>query len=424
MPGALHGPFGRYELGTATVTIGRSSSNMLVVPDDQVSGRHLQIQPQGFDYLLVEMGSSNGTTVNGQPLVPHTPRPLRHGDVILLGGTVRLIVELASVQPAIPPPPVQPHPAGVVPSEQFMAPGLPNNRPVGVYPAPPPQAFAPSPQAALDYNTRPEPPPQQQGQAQFPPPPVNAPLAPQPPFGPPASAPQPFGGQATPQPPWTIPAQQPFGQQAPSGFAPLAGPPLAGFPGYAGGGAVPTPGYAPGYPGQPVPAGAPPGFSGGPGAGAAPPAPTRAKNKRLLVIGSGILAVLVILAATGLVVYLLTRPKAPTQPSASAQTIMPFYNALERQDYAKAATFFSAAYTQQHTDAAHVATLLQEFDTIRGKITSYRIAHMSGSTKAQTASVTVTRDPTKGKFGPDTLQLVYQQNKWQISMWTPGPGQQ
>lgn len=141
------------------------------------------------------------------------------------------------------------------------------------------------------------------------------------------------------------------------------------------------------------------------------------------MIGGGLLAVLIILVATGLVVYNLTRPKAPTLPSASTQTIQPFYNALEKQDDTKAATFFTAAFIQQHTDATHVATLLQTFDTIRGKITSYKITHTSGSNTAQTASVTVTRDPTKGKFGPDTLQLVYQQNKWQINQWTPGPGQ-
>jgi hypothetical protein len=445
MPGALYSPFGRYELGTTLVSIGRSSSNTLVVQDDQVSGRHLQVQPQGSEYLVIDLGSSNGTTVNGQPLPPHTSRPLRNGDVLVLGGTVRIVVELPSAQPAMPPPMAQPGPLNVAASEQFLAPGpAPENRPFGAYPpaAPAAQPFGPPAQNASDYATRPEPPQQYAGPAQAPQAPLQAPAgpqqpfgmpvtpqqplgmpaAPQQPFGMPAASPQPFSAPGMPQPSWTEPAQQPFGAQAPASFAPPAGAPPGAFPAYPGGAPAPAPGYYPGYPGQPAPEGMPPGYAG-PGMGGPPPAGARAKNKRPLVIGGGVLAALIILVATGLVVYNLTRPKAPIQPNVSAQTITPFYNALERQDYPTAAKFFTTAYTQQHTNAAHVATLLQTFDTIRGKITSYKITHTAGSTTAQTATVTVTRDPTKGKFGPDTLQLVYQQNKWQISQWTPGPAQ-
>jgi hypothetical protein len=36
------------------------------------------------------------------------------------------------------------------------------------------------------------------------------------------------------------------------------------------------------------------------------------------------------------------------------------------------------------------------------------------------ALVNVTRDPQKGKFLPDTLQIVLEQGKWQISLWMPG----
>ena len=176
------------------------------------------------------------------------------------------------------------------------------------------------------------------------------------------------------------------------------------------------PGYYPGQPGVPAQGYFPPGV-------AAPPATTRVRKRRPLLIISGTLVVLLILVGTGLAVYQLTRPKAPPIPNATAQTIQPFYNALEKQDYTTASKFFSAAYTKEHQGAAHVAQLLQQFDTLRGKVTAYKITKTSGSNAAQTATITVTRDPTKGAFGPDTLQLVYQQSTWQINNWTPGPGQ-
>jgi pSer/pThr/pTyr-binding forkhead associated (FHA) protein len=37
------------------------------------------------DYVIVDLGSTNGTLVNGEPLTPHEPFKLRNGDLIRLG---------------------------------------------------------------------------------------------------------------------------------------------------------------------------------------------------------------------------------------------------------------------------------------------------------------------------------------------------
>jgi hypothetical protein len=52
---------------------------------DYVSRRHARITKGRAGYFVTDLGSSNGTTVNGQRLVPHRARMLRNGDRIKVG---------------------------------------------------------------------------------------------------------------------------------------------------------------------------------------------------------------------------------------------------------------------------------------------------------------------------------------------------
>ncbi len=62
-----------------------------------VSRRHAAIVRQEGSLYLKDMGSANGTFLNGQKLVPNQPRVLRDGDDIRLGHlTVRITFEKAS----------------------------------------------------------------------------------------------------------------------------------------------------------------------------------------------------------------------------------------------------------------------------------------------------------------------------------------
>ncbi len=87
MEAALNSPYGRTILGPASMTIGRSPDNQLVVNDPQASSHHAQIYPDGQGYLLVDLGSTNGTFVNEQRLIAQSPRMLNAGDVIRIGNT-------------------------------------------------------------------------------------------------------------------------------------------------------------------------------------------------------------------------------------------------------------------------------------------------------------------------------------------------
>lgn len=79
--GALTGT--RIQLGTSPVTIGRAEDSTLVVADDFVSTRHARFSPRGEQWLVEDLGSTNGTyldreKVTGPTLVP-TGVPVRIG---------------------------------------------------------------------------------------------------------------------------------------------------------------------------------------------------------------------------------------------------------------------------------------------------------------------------------------------------------
>ncbi len=75
----------RLALGSATVTIGRSSDSTVVVDDTRVSRSHATVEPSRSGWSITDSGSSNGTAVNGKALPARSPRPLSAGDVIGVG---------------------------------------------------------------------------------------------------------------------------------------------------------------------------------------------------------------------------------------------------------------------------------------------------------------------------------------------------
>lgn len=72
------------------VIIGRSPGSDIVIADDFISSRHARVIPAGDEIVLEDLGSTNGTIVNGHRITE--PVSLRTGDEIDLG-TVRLKVD-------------------------------------------------------------------------------------------------------------------------------------------------------------------------------------------------------------------------------------------------------------------------------------------------------------------------------------------
>ena len=54
-----------YDLVEQVITIGRAPDNTIHIDDPSVSGRHAELRAVGKTYLLRDLGSTNGTRVNG-----------------------------------------------------------------------------------------------------------------------------------------------------------------------------------------------------------------------------------------------------------------------------------------------------------------------------------------------------------------------
>ncbi len=49
------------------------------------SRRHAVIERRGAQYVLTDVGSVNGTLLNGVRMAPHRPQPLKSGDRVRIG---------------------------------------------------------------------------------------------------------------------------------------------------------------------------------------------------------------------------------------------------------------------------------------------------------------------------------------------------
>jgi pSer/pThr/pTyr-binding forkhead associated (FHA) protein len=86
-----------YPLGFEPVSIGRHGDNEIILPDPQVSRHHAEIVMQGGRWVISDLGSANGTFVNGQQTVG--PQVITHGDLIRVGQT-QFQVEIAGAMAA------------------------------------------------------------------------------------------------------------------------------------------------------------------------------------------------------------------------------------------------------------------------------------------------------------------------------------
>ncbi len=156
------------EGGTRTVdvpvgitTLGRQTGNDLVLEHSQISRRHAQFISTKTECEIHDLGSSNGTSVNGKKIEPKAPVLLNPGDTIKIGGFI-LTYEAIEKQPAVekraveeaekklPEPEAEPdspkEPEEHV-KEEEAAPvkkktqRLPSRPPAGRAPPPPPDAF-------------------------------------------------------------------------------------------------------------------------------------------------------------------------------------------------------------------------------------------------------------------------------------------
>jgi pSer/pThr/pTyr-binding forkhead associated (FHA) protein len=64
------------------VTIGKDEDNGICIPETTISGRHAAICTANGSFVIEDLGSTNGTLVNGQKI---ERRVITHGDTFKLG---------------------------------------------------------------------------------------------------------------------------------------------------------------------------------------------------------------------------------------------------------------------------------------------------------------------------------------------------
>jgi hypothetical protein len=80
-------------------TLGRAASCDVVVDDDSVSDRHARLAYEAGAWTLTDLGSTNGTAVEGARLEPNVPAPLPYGAALRLGGVRLRFEEAAGADP-------------------------------------------------------------------------------------------------------------------------------------------------------------------------------------------------------------------------------------------------------------------------------------------------------------------------------------
>ncbi len=134
-----------FELSEEVIMMGRDVTNDIVIGDAEMSRQHARLTRTPGGYVIEDLGSTNGTFVNGERLM--APRVLNPGDLVGMGETVTMTFDAVSPESAatVARPPVGP--AKAVPPVQQAAPPVQQAVPHAVAAAPAAGAPAAAPKS-------------------------------------------------------------------------------------------------------------------------------------------------------------------------------------------------------------------------------------------------------------------------------------
>jgi predicted component of type VI protein secretion system len=139
-----------FTLSKNEIVLGRDVSADVVINAAEVSRRHTRLRLDAGQYVVDDLGSTNGTFVNGQRI--NAPQALRPGDTIMLGEAATLVYEASQFDPnatmissvsdqaSVAPPPMQASqsPRQMTPPPQAYAGQVPSGPIAQPIPAQPP----------------------------------------------------------------------------------------------------------------------------------------------------------------------------------------------------------------------------------------------------------------------------------------------
>jgi predicted component of type VI protein secretion system len=107
--GPRHGE--QHPVPQPVVVIGRAAGCDVLIDDDSVSDAHARLEWDLGAWRITDLGSTNGTAVEGVKLAPNVPTPLPYGTTVRFGGVKLQFRQVAEADPAAarqsyaPPPP-------------------------------------------------------------------------------------------------------------------------------------------------------------------------------------------------------------------------------------------------------------------------------------------------------------------------------
>jgi len=116
-----------HDLTEDTVTVGRVSDNTVQIDDISVSSYHAQLTLRDGDYVLVDLGSTNGSRFNGQDVVAGEEHRLQDGDRVRFGKIEVLYTSETAAEQR--PMPADEEPAAVAASASVPPPDFENASP-------------------------------------------------------------------------------------------------------------------------------------------------------------------------------------------------------------------------------------------------------------------------------------------------------
>lgn len=92
-------------LMTDSITIGRDPMADISLNDPEVSRQHVRLTQTASGYVLEDLGSTNGTFINGEQLAADTPTTLVSGQTVSMGSGITLLYEGVHPEPEEEPDP-------------------------------------------------------------------------------------------------------------------------------------------------------------------------------------------------------------------------------------------------------------------------------------------------------------------------------
>jgi predicted component of type VI protein secretion system len=127
-----------YPLELSEISIGREASNDIAINDGEISRKHAKMTLHGTTYLIQDLGSTNGTSINGQRITGS--QVLNPGDTVSFGENIVMLYE-ATLDPN----------ATIIASAQSPKTVIPVQKPTPISAPVPPTVPAPAP-ARPFYN--------------------------------------------------------------------------------------------------------------------------------------------------------------------------------------------------------------------------------------------------------------------------------